>query len=86
MVKKRRMNRGLKTVKFVSHSHSNLSNGDVFLATVLYVLSEWVISWYLCNPQVISFRLIYNLSKLNAFIWVRYETALARKEYVDNDV
>ena len=42
-----------------------------------YVCSEWLVSWYHCNLQVINCRMIYNLLTLLAFIWLRCETALA---------
>ena len=51
--------------------------GMFFKAIMHYACSEWLVSWYHCNFQVINCRMIYNLLTLLAFIWMRCETALA---------
>ena len=52
----------------------------MFFKTIMhYVCSEWLVSWYHCNFQVINCRMIYNLLTLLAFIWMRCEAALAYK-------
>ena len=54
-----------------------LNNKDGFpLAIMHYVCSEWLISWYHCNLQVINCRMIFNLLTLLVFAWLRSETAL----------
>ena len=51
--------------------------GMFFKAIMHYVCSEWLVSWYHYNFQVINCRMIYNLLTLLASIWMRCETALA---------